>query len=68
MGGVLAVAGVTQIVKRIARLRGDRQDEEWQGAIEDYRKARERNAPEIEVEQAKHHLIEVLQERQGNRT
>ena len=59
---VLAVLVVARSVMESKHARGWLEDPRWQEAVEKYKKARERNAPQVEIEQRKREIGEIVQQ------
>jgi hypothetical protein len=59
---IAAVAIVMRVVDETKRARQWLEDPRWQDAVDNYRKARERNAPQVEIEQRKREIGELVRQ------
>lgn len=66
-GLVFSVVTAVQIVGQIVRSRNCVKDPRWQEAVTAYKVARERNAPEVELERTKRELGKVFKQLQLER-
>ena len=64
-GAVFSVVTAAQIVGQIIRSRRCVQDPRWQNALAEFKAARERNAPQVEIERTKRELGLVFRQLQA---
>lgn len=64
-GGALTVAAAVRVLTQMVKARGCPQDPRWNEAILAYKRARERNAPEVEVEAARQELGRIYKQIQA---
>ncbi len=59
---IVAVVVIVRVAKESARAREWLVDPRWKEAVENYNKARERHAPQVEIEQRKREIGQIVKQ------